>query len=133
MDIAVDMTGAGLITWWKGDRAGSDRLGSAAELPMPGAYFELAMREFGGSAEAEAALRAGTGTTSDEPGGEITLRQQLQQVHNINRLQAPGWGVRLACVAALYFASSIGTCWTILAAQSSAPCSPCRNCESCQL
>jgi AraC-like DNA-binding protein len=62
---------------------------------MPSAYFELALREFGCSAEAEAALREGTGVTSGEPGCEITLGQQLRQVRNINRLQPPGWGLRL--------------------------------------
>lgn len=95
MEAATDMTGERRITWWQGGRAGSDRLRSAAKLPMPSTYFELAMREFGESAEAEAALRAGTDTTSDEPGTEITLGQQLQQVRNINRLQPPGWGLRL--------------------------------------
>lgn len=60
---------------------------------MPSAYFELALREFGITPEAEAALRDGTGVTSAEPGSEITLGQQVQQIRNINRLQPPGWGL----------------------------------------
>jgi AraC-like DNA-binding protein len=66
-----------------------------ARLPMSAAYFELALREFGGTPDADAALRAGTGVTSRERGGEITLGQQLQQVRNLNRLEPPGWGLRL--------------------------------------
>lgn len=66
-----------------------------AKLPMPSAYFELALREFGTTAESEAALRDGTGVTPDEAGDEITLGQQLQQVRNLNRLQPPGWALGL--------------------------------------
>lgn len=95
MITAADMTEKGTGTCWRGGGAASDRLRSAATLPMPSTYFELAIREFGGSAETEVALRANTGITADEPGGEITLGQQLQQVRNINRLQSPGWGLRL--------------------------------------
>lgn len=62
---------------------------------MPSTYFELALREFGGSAELDAALREGTGVGSEEAGGEIMLEQQLRQVRNINRLQPPGWGLRI--------------------------------------
>lgn len=95
MDTAADMTGEGRTAWRQRARAGSGRGRSAANLAMPSTYFTLAMREFGASAEAEAALRAGTGVTADDPGGEITFEQQLRQVHNINRLQGPGWGLRL--------------------------------------
>lgn len=66
-----------------------------ARLPMSAAYFELALREFGASPDADAALREGTGITARERGGEITLGQQLQQVRNLNRLEPPGWGLRL--------------------------------------
>ena len=62
---------------------------------MSAAYFELALREFGGTPEAEAALREGTGVTAQERASEITLGQQLQQVRNLNRLVSPGWGLRL--------------------------------------
>src|SRR5262245_42058148 len=66
-----------------------------ANLPMTSAYFELALREFGGSAESEAAVRDGTGDAAREPGGEITLGQQLQQIRNLNRLSPPGWALQL--------------------------------------
>lgn len=95
MNTETDIAGEGLLTRRQASRAGSAGLRSADKLPMPSTYFELAMREFGGSAEAAAALCAGTGVTPDAPGGEITLGQQLQQVRNINRLQPPGWGLRL--------------------------------------
>jgi AraC-like DNA-binding protein len=62
---------------------------------MSAAYFELALREFGGTPDADAALREGTGVTAHERSGEITLGQQLQQVRNLNRLAGPGWGLRL--------------------------------------
>jgi len=62
---------------------------------MPSAYFELIMREFGVTAEAEVALRDGTGIPADEPGGEITLGQQLRQIHNVGRMQPPGWALDL--------------------------------------
>jgi AraC-like DNA-binding protein len=66
-----------------------------ANLPMTGAYFELALREFGTSAESETALREGTGDAAREPGVEITLGQQLQQIRNLNRLLPPGWALQL--------------------------------------
>src|SRR4029450_9299761 len=66
-----------------------------ARLPMSAAYFELALREFGGTPDADAALREGTGVTAHGRSGEITLGQQLQQVRNLNRLAGPGWGLRL--------------------------------------
>ena len=50
---------------------------------MPSAYFDLGMRVFGGTPEADAALREGTGVTSEQPGGEITVGQP------------PGWGLRI--------------------------------------
>jgi AraC-like DNA-binding protein len=62
---------------------------------MSAAYFELALREFGTTAELEAALREGTGLTAWERGGEITLGQQLQQVRNLNRFAPRDWGLRL--------------------------------------
>jgi AraC-like DNA-binding protein len=62
---------------------------------MSAAYFELALREFGGSPEKDAALREGTGVTAHVRDGEITLGQQLQQVRNLNRLEPGGWGLRL--------------------------------------
>lgn len=66
-----------------------------SNLPMPSGYFELALRVFGGAPDADAALREGTGVTSEIPGAEITLGQQLRQVRNINRREAPGWGLLL--------------------------------------
>lgn len=62
---------------------------------MPSAYFELALRVFGGSPEADTALRAGTGVTSELRGAEITLGQQLRQVRNMNQREPAGWGLRL--------------------------------------
>src|SRR5262245_5375363 len=62
---------------------------------MTSAYFELALREFGRTPEAEAALRAGTGVDATAPGGEITLGQQLVQIRNLNRRERPGWALRL--------------------------------------
>ncbi len=67
----------------------------SASLPMPMAYFALALRELGSTAQIEAALRAGTGVTVDQSGSEITLGQQLQQVRNINRLLPPGWALEV--------------------------------------
>src|SRR5262245_38530531 len=66
-----------------------------ARLPMSAAYFELALREFGSTPAAEAALREGTGVAARDHVGEITLGQQLQQVRNLNRLVPAGWGLRL--------------------------------------
>jgi AraC-like DNA-binding protein len=66
-----------------------------ANLPMTGAYFELALREFGGTAQRDAALREGIGAATATPGMEITLGEQLQQIRNLNRLQAPGWALQL--------------------------------------
>jgi AraC-like DNA-binding protein len=68
---------------------------SSARLPVPIAYFDLICRQFGGSREAEEALREGTGVEPGEPGREITLGQQLQLIRNVNRLQAPGWSLEL--------------------------------------
>ena len=64
-------------------------------LPMPSTYFELVMRAFGGAPGIDTVLREGTGVTSEVPGAEITLGQQLVQVRNANRLFAPGWGLKL--------------------------------------
>jgi len=69
-----------------------------SRLPVPIAYFDLICREFGGSPEAEAALREGTGVAAGEPGGEITLGQQLRQIRNVNRLRPPGWSLELGGV-----------------------------------
>jgi AraC-like DNA-binding protein len=60
---------------------------------MPAAYFELIVRVFGRTPEARAALRVGV--TSPDPRGEITLGQQLEQIRCLNRLEPPGWGLRL--------------------------------------
>ena len=65
------------------------------QLPMPSAYFLLALREFGATAAARGTLLAGTGLAEGRIGLEITLGQQIQQVRNINRLEPPGWGLRL--------------------------------------
>jgi AraC-like DNA-binding protein len=64
-------------------------------LPMPAAYSELVVRTFGTTPAARAALREGTGIGLSEPGAEIALGQQLQQVRNLNRIEPPGWGLRL--------------------------------------
>ena len=69
-----------------------------SRLPVPVAYFDLICREFGGTPEAEAALREGTGVAAGEPGGEITLGQQLRQIRNVNRLCPPGWSLDLGRV-----------------------------------
>jgi AraC-like DNA-binding protein len=65
-------------------------------LPMPAAYFELALRQFGTTQFLRDALLAGTGVSAAqlaEPGAEITLGQQLQQVRNLNRLAPAGWAL----------------------------------------
>lgn len=67
----------------------------ASRLPMPSAYFELALREFGRTADMQTALCQGTGVVPDDPGAEITLGQQLQQIRNINGLQPPGWALAI--------------------------------------
>jgi AraC-like DNA-binding protein len=69
-----------------------------AHLPVPAAYFDLICRELGGTPEAEAALREGTGVAAGEPRREITLGQQLRQIQNVNRLHPPGWSLDLARV-----------------------------------
>ncbi|MGH7895572.1 MAG: AraC family transcriptional regulator ligand-binding domain-containing protein [Candidatus Binatia bacterium] len=74
-------------------------------LPMPSAYFQLALRELGGTPEREAALREGTGIASDDPSAEITLGQQLRQIRNINHLHPPGWALG---IGTLFDASTHG-------------------------
>src|SRR2546426_8957138 len=66
-----------------------------SRLTMPAAYFDLICREFGGTPESETALRAGTGVAAQEPGGEITLGQQLRQIRNVNGLRPPGWSLEI--------------------------------------
>lgn len=58
---------------------------------MPGAYFQLVLRQFGGTPERDAALCAGTGIAVDALPDRITLGQQLQQLRNVNHLEPPGW------------------------------------------
>ncbi len=65
------------------------------QLPMPGAYFELALRVFGTTPDLEAALREGTGEARKEADGDITVERQLQQARNLNRIGPPGWGLAL--------------------------------------
>lgn len=66
-------------------------------LPMPAAYFELALREFGATAELAAALRDGTGVALGESAGEeITLGQQVALARNLSRLGPADWALRLA-------------------------------------
>jgi AraC-like DNA-binding protein len=65
-------------------------------LPMPAAYFELALRQFGTTQFLRGELLSGTGVSAAqlaEPGAEITLGQQLQQVRNVNRLAPAGWAL----------------------------------------
>jgi AraC-like DNA-binding protein len=64
---------------------------------MPTTYFHLVLRDFGGTPEARAALLEETGVTPAslaEPGGQITVGQQLRQLRNLERLLPPGWGLR---------------------------------------
>jgi AraC-like DNA-binding protein len=65
---------------------------------VPAAYFDLICREFGGTPEAETALRAGTDVAAHEPGSEITLGQQLRQIRNVNRLRPPGWALEIGSI-----------------------------------
>ncbi|HXJ32813.1 MAG TPA: hypothetical protein VMS22_02150 [Candidatus Eisenbacteria bacterium] len=62
---------------------------------MTNAYFLLALREFGTTPGAEAAILDGIEPTALTMGGEITIGEQLRQVRNINRHESPGWGLRL--------------------------------------
>jgi AraC-like DNA-binding protein len=71
---------------------------SASRLPVPGAYFDLICRQLGDSPAALAALHKDTGVAGGEPGGEITLGQQLQQIRNANRLRPPGWSLDVGSV-----------------------------------
>jgi len=71
---------------------------ATSRLPVPAAYFDLICREFGGTPEAEMALRAGTGVVAQEPGNEITLGQQLGQIRNVNGLRPPGWSLEIGGV-----------------------------------
>lgn len=69
-------------------------------LPMPGAYFWLVLRRFGGDRELAAGITEGTGidpavALASAPEDEITLGQQLQQVRNLTRLLAPEWGLEI--------------------------------------
>jgi hypothetical protein len=68
----------------------------ADRLPMPAAYFELALRLFGTSQFMRDELLAGTGVSAaqlSQPGAEMTLGQQLQQIRNVNRLAPAGWAL----------------------------------------
>lgn len=60
-------------------------------LPMTSAYFRLILGEYGTAGRDRAALLAGTGI--GEPDAEITLGQQLRQIHNANRLLPPDWAL----------------------------------------
>jgi AraC-like DNA-binding protein len=80
----------------------------ADRLPMPAAYFELALRQFGTTQFLRNELLAGTGVSPGqlaEPGAEITLGQQLQQVRNVNRLFPAGWALD---IGASFHASTHG-------------------------
>ena len=68
----------------------------AERLPMPAAYFELVLRQFGTTRFVRDELLAETGVSAAqlaEPGAEITLGQQLQQIRNLNRLMPGGWAL----------------------------------------
>ena len=68
----------------------------ADRLPVPAAYFDLVLRQFGTTAFLRRELLAGTGVGLAElsaPGAELTLGQQLQQIRNFNRLLPPGWAL----------------------------------------
>jgi len=71
---------------------------ATSRLPVPAAYFDLICREFGGTPQAETAMRAGTGVAAQEPGSEITLGQQLRQIRNVNRLRPPGWSLEIGSI-----------------------------------
>jgi AraC-like DNA-binding protein len=65
-------------------------------LPMPMAYFWLLLREFGGAAQAEAALLAGTGVApgaAADPAAEGTLGQTLALIRNLAARLPPGWAL----------------------------------------
>ena len=68
----------------------------ADHLPMPAAYFELALRQFGTTQFLRDELLAGTAVSAAQlaaPGAEITLGQQLRQVRNINCMAPGGWAL----------------------------------------
>ena len=68
----------------------------ADRLPVPAAYFDLALRQFGNTRFLREEIVAGTGVSVaklSEPGAEITLGQQLQQIRNMNRLFPGGWAL----------------------------------------
>ncbi len=68
---------------------------STDRLPMTNAYFLLVLRELGTTPEARAAILEGIDARSTTPGGEITLGDQIRQVCNVNRREAPGWALRI--------------------------------------
>ena len=60
---------------------------------MPGSYFQLMLRQCGTTRELRDAILADTGVSLEaleQPGSEVTLGQQLQQLRNVNRLFPPG-------------------------------------------
>ena len=68
----------------------------ADRLPMPAAYFELVLRQFGTTQFIRDELLADTGVSAAQlaaPGAEVTLGQQLQQIRNLNRLAPGGWAL----------------------------------------
>lgn len=68
---------------------------------MPSAYFRLALRRFGSTAEKVAQILDGTGVAevsaspSDGTEEEIELWQQLRQVRNLNEVGPHGWALEL--------------------------------------
>ena len=70
----------------------------ADSLPMTAAYFSLIVRAYGRTDGERRALLHGTGVP-DAPLGdaaaEITLRQQLCQIRNANRMLEPGWSLAI--------------------------------------
>lgn len=65
-------------------------------LPMTAAYFRLVLRRFGTDAARRAALLVGTGQRDDPAAeAEISVRCQLRQLANLDRLVRPGWGLDL--------------------------------------
>ncbi len=63
---------------------------------MTNAYFLLVLREFGSTPEARAAILEGIDARATVAAGEITLGEQIRQVRNVNRREAPGWALRIA-------------------------------------
>jgi AraC-like DNA-binding protein len=65
-------------------------------LPMTMGYFRLMLRRFGDTPERRAAILEGTGVAEaalDDPAADISLLQQLRQIDNLNALVGEGWAL----------------------------------------